>query len=124
MPDEAVDATTPPQRGPGPERLAAIQASGRTGMWSSVDETCGKGTRAARSTTLAWNVSDSGASRVVVYVVNEEGVERNFGTGGPIGEKATGPWLRPGITFRLRDRQTKELIDELVIPRAADCPED
>ena len=109
-----------------PEMVASISSSSIRWVLTSVSwpPRFSRGTRAARSTPLAWNVSDSGASRVVVYVVNEEGVERNFGTGGPIGEKATGPWLRPGITFRLRDRQTKELIDELVIPRAADCPED
>lgn len=118
---DAADAT-PQRRGTSPERIAAIEATGRTGLWADVDATCGAGPREARITTLAWNVTGSGAERVVVYVVNEDGEERNFGTGGPIGEKQTGPWLRPGITFRIRDRETKEQIDEVVIPAAADCP--
>lgn len=105
-----------------PERIAAIEASGRTGLWADVDATCGTGPRENRVTTLTWNVADSGSERVVLFVVSEDGNERNFGTGGPVGEKVTGPWLRPGITFRLRDRETKEQIDEIVIPAAADCP--
>lgn len=117
-----VAGEAPQRRGTSPERIAEIEAGGRTGLWADVDATCGKGPREARTTTLAWNVTGSGAERVVVYVVNEDGRERNFGTGGPIGEKQTGPWLRPGITFRLRDRETKEQIDEVVIPAAADCP--
>lgn len=105
-----------------PERIAAIEAEGRTGLWADVDATCGTGPRENRVTTLTWNVTESGSERVVLYVVSEDGNERNFGTGGPVGEKETGPWLRPDITFRLRDRETKEQIDELVIPAAADCP--
>ena len=122
MPETAADDTSRQARATSPERIAAIEATGNTGLWADVDSTCGKGPRDARITTLAWNVTGSGAERVVVYVVNEDGRERNFGTGGPVGEKQTGPWLRPGITFRLRDRETKEQIDEVVIPAAADCP--
>lgn len=126
-PADTVDETPAPAaderpRVTSPERIAEIEAEGRTGLWADVDTTCGKGPRENRVTTLTWNVTDSGSERVVVYVVSEDGNERNFGTGGPVGEKETGPWLRPGITFRLRDRETREQIDELVIPAAADCP--
>lgn len=122
-PTDATDTDAPrADRATSPERIEAIIASGDTGLWSSVESTCGTGPRDNRITTLTWNVTGSGSERVVVYVVAEDGRERNFETGGPVGEQETGPWLRPGITFRLRDRETKELIDEVVIPQAADCP--
>lgn len=82
-----------------PERTAAIEADGRTGLWSEVTEVC-RGDHPR--TWLLWNVRDSGAERVIVYVVDKTGEERHFGQGGPVGEKQTGPWLVPGIEFKLR----------------------
>ena len=33
----------------------------------------------------------------------ESAAEKPFGKGGPTGQKSTGPWLKPGMVFRLRD---------------------
>ncbi len=82
-----------------PARIAEIEADGKRGFWSETTEVCrGDHPRA----WLVWNVRDSGAERVVVYVVDKAGEEQHFGQGGPVGEKQTGPWLYPGIVFKLR----------------------
>ena len=82
-----------------PARIAEIKASGKTGFWSDPAEACpGK-----RTAILTWNVEASGATNVLLYGVGKDGTERKFGHGGPIGERQTGPWVRPGITFKLRN---------------------
>ena len=102
-----------------PERIAQIKASGRTGFWASNTEFCpGKH---ERSTILTWNVTDSGASKVVVFVVNKAGKEQHFGRGGPIGERQTGPWLKPGVTFRLRNADGGAELGSIQIARGNDC---
>jgi len=115
---EPAAVPAPPARRPArritPDEIAQIEASGRTGLWSEVTEVCA-GAKPVR-TTLTWNVAPSGAERVVVYVV-DKGVERNFGQGGPIGLKETGPWLRAGTEFKLRAAGTKEELGNLVIGR-------
>ena len=59
------------------------------------------------TTTLRWDVSDSGAERVVLYALSpKQEKEKAFGRGGPVGSKQTGPWVRPGMIFRLRDLAT------------------
>lgn len=101
-----------------PDRIAEIEASGRTGFWSSVTEVC-PGSR--ERAILTWNVQDPADDKYVVYVVGKDGSERNFGQGGPIGEKATGPWLRPGATFRLRTGGDKQEVAKVEIAAKADC---
>lgn len=96
-----------------PERISEIEASGQTGLWSSVAAVC-KGAKGDR-TVLTWNVSSSGAERVVVYVIDKNGEERNFGQGGPIGEKETGPWVRAGTTFKIRAKDSKEELGNVLI---------
>ncbi len=119
---EASEATQPPTeseappnpfpKNASPERIAEIQTIGRTGLWSDVTEVCrGQRPRAV----LTWNVADSGAERVILYVLDKDGSERNFGQGGAVGEKQTGPWLSPGTTFRLRDKAEKAELASLVI---------
>jgi hypothetical protein len=49
------------------------------------------------------------------HVVDKNGQERNFGQGGPIGLKETGPWLRPGITFKIRAADSKQELGSVVI---------
>lgn len=82
-----------------PARIAEIEATGKTGFWSEITDVC-RGDHPR--TWLVWNVRDSGADRVIVYVVDKTGAEKNFAQGGPVGEKQTGPWLYPGIVFKLR----------------------
>jgi len=99
----AIDDATPSARqatGPAtPARVAEIEAGGRAGFWAETAEVC-RGDHPR--TWLVWNVRDSGAERVIVYVVDRNGQEQHFGQGGPVGEKQTGPWLYPGIVFKLR----------------------
>jgi hypothetical protein len=99
------------------ERIAEIKAAGRTGFWSELTAVC-PGVREA--TMLTWNIPD-GAGRHVVYVIDKDGRERNFGQGGPVGEKMTGQWLQAGLVFKLRAAGDKREIATLTIGRRTDC---
>lgn len=56
-------------------------------------------------TTLHWDVTGSGAQKVIITVTNpKSGEEKRFGHGGPTGTKQSGPWLRPGVIFRVRNQ--------------------
>jgi hypothetical protein len=98
-----------------PERIAEIEASGKSGLWATVTDVCRKEIRSGVRTTLVWNVKDSGAKRVILYVVDANGSERNFGQGPSVGDRETGPWLRPGLTFRVRNYDTKDDLGSIVI---------
>jgi hypothetical protein len=95
------------------EDIARIEATGRSGLWSDIATACATG--APQRATLTWNVKDSGADKVVLYVVGRDGRERHFGRGGAVGERLTGPWLRPGLAFKLRQAGTKAELGEVVI---------
>ncbi len=118
-PAATAPATTPAARKPQapatPEEIAQIEASGKTGLWSDVTEVCRKDIKKGIGTTLTWNVKDKGANKVVLYVIGKNGVERNFGSGGPVGRKQTGPWLVPGLMFRVRDPATKADVGSVTI---------
>lgn len=98
-----------------PERIAEIEATGKTGVWASVTEVCPSDVKAGVRTTLTWNVKESGAERVILYVVDQNGSERNFAQGKAVGERETGPWLRPGLTFKVRNYETKDELGSVVI---------
>lgn len=71
---------------------------------------------------LRWNVSDSGASRVVLTVFDpRQGKEKRFGRGGPSGTKQTGPWLRPGLVFRVRNQADNVELGKVAI-EGQTCP--
>ena len=90
-------------------------------MWADPSEVCSRpGKAGARPQgILTWNVKASGSQKVVVYVVGKDGAEKNFGRGGPIGERQTGPWLRPGTIFKLRDMQTNQELGSMTIGEKA-----
>lgn len=100
-----------------PARIAEIKASGKTGFWSNPTEFCPR----RKVAVLTWNVEASGAKKVVVYVVGKDGKERNFGRGGPIGERQTGPWLKPGSTFRLRNADGDAELGTITFNRGKSC---
>ncbi len=61
--------------------------------------------RKGQRAILKWDVSRSGAKNVVLTVENPKSeLEKRFGHGGPVGSKQTGPWLRPGLVFRVRNQ--------------------
>jgi hypothetical protein len=71
------------------------------------------------TTTLRWDVSESGAERVVLYALSpKQEKEKPFGRGGPVGSKQTGPWVRPGMVFRLRDLTTSNELAAVTIEGA------
>jgi hypothetical protein len=54
---------------------------------------------------LQWDVTSTGAKNVVLTVQSPKSAsEKRFGRGGPVGSKQTGPWLRPGLVFRVRNQ--------------------
>lgn len=57
------------------------------------------------TTTLRWNVEDRGVSTVGIFVVDDAGVDSPFAEQPASGTLQTGPWLKPGLTFKLKDPQ-------------------
>lgn len=109
----AAKPATAAKRQPSAEEISQIVASRRTGLWADVESVCAKEPRP--KTTLSWNVADSGARKVVLYLVEKDGKERNFGQGGAIGSRKTGPWLKPGLGFKIREAGTKKELGSIVI---------
>ena len=110
-PQSTVSAPAPsaarPPRPTSPERIAEIKASGKKGLWATVADVCPGDIKSGLRTTLAWNV-EGRAERVILYVVDAKHGEMHFGQGGAVGERETGPWLRPGVSFRIRNFDTRE----------------
>lgn len=122
-PAATTEPAQPPRKAQLRKRLSAeeiqqIQASGKTGLWVDPGEVCGTGPR--QRGILTWNVSSSGASKVIVYIVDRNGKERNFGHDGAIGRRETGPWLRPGTIFRIRNADGKSELGSVTIGKK-DC---
>lgn len=118
-PDPPDDPAPKPQPGQiTPERVAEIKASGRTGFWSQITEVC---PRTWEETTLTWNISNEPVNRFVVYVVDKDGTEHHFGQGGAVGEKRTGPWLKPGLQFKLRSAGDKREVGVVEIGLKPEC---
>ncbi|GAB3379196.1 hypothetical protein [Lysobacter fragariae] len=115
VPEPAAPAAPQPPKPTTPERMAEIEAMGQTGIWATMTEVCKKEVKQGLRTTLMWNVKATGAERVILYVVDPNGSERNFARGQSVGERETGPWLRPGLTFRIRNYDTKADLGTLVI---------
>lgn len=68
------------------------------------------------TTLVRWDVTDSGAEKVVLSVLNpKKGEEKRFGQGGPVGSKQSGPWVRPGLVFKVRDRSTNAELGSVTI---------
>lgn len=53
-------------------------------------------------TTLHWK-ADPALPRVGIFVVDDAGKDSPFAEQPPIGSIQTGPWLKPGLTFKLKD---------------------
>ena len=102
-PEAATEASQPQSARKQPpltaEDIARIKATGKTGLWTDTTEVCNRGKRGER-VMLTWNVSGQ-ADKVVVMLVNRKGTERMFGGGSSIGQKQTGKWVKPGMSFKL-----------------------
>lgn len=55
------------------------------------------------STVLYWDVSALDVPQVGIYVVDEAGLDSPFAEQPSKGSIETGPWLTPGLTFKLKD---------------------
>lgn len=67
--------------------------------------------------TLKWDASGAGIPIAVVEIHAGDATSTPglFAAGGITGEKETGPWVRPGSTFSLRDKATGNELEKLVI---------
>lgn len=54
------------------------------------------------STTLYWNVDVPGIDKVGLFVVDDAGQDSSFAEQPLHGSLQTGPWLKPGLTFKLK----------------------
>jgi hypothetical protein len=116
--DATAAADAKPARGPASaDRVAEIKASGKTGIWSDPAETCI--TDHARG-MIIWNVADPDVDRVTVFLSGKS--DKVFAQGGPTGEKQTGPWLRPGLVFKLRSTDGARDLGTLTVAARQDCP--
>ena len=101
------------------ERAKAIETSGRTGVWITPAAICMRDAKAGRKATLGWNVKARGTGHVIAFVLDKHGDEARFAQAGPIGERQTGAWLRPGLAFRLRDADSHALLGSVVVADAS-----
>lgn len=54
-------------------------------------------------TVLYWNLPTANVPHVGIYVVDDAGNDSAFAEQPPSGSIETGPWLKPGLTFKLKD---------------------
>lgn len=66
---------------------------------------------------LQWDTStaEKAVAVVEIYAGNAEGTPGLFASGGAVGQSETGPWVRPGSVFSLRDKATGAELEKLVI---------
>lgn len=70
-------------------------------------------------TTLYWNLEDRTSAPIDIFVVDDAGKDSPFAQQPPRGSIETGPWLRPGLTFKVKDSQG-EVLESLEIA-GRDC---
>lgn len=102
------------------EEIAAIGASGKTGLWSDPAEVCSDRAKRRTGTTLEWNVQATGNKTVVIYLLEGAGKVRRVTNGEAIGGKPVGGWVRPGTTFVLRAPNSSQDLGKVVIGKK-DC---
>jgi hypothetical protein len=70
-------------------------------------------------TTLHWNIANPAISLVGIYVVDDAGKDSPFAEQPSKGSIQTGPWLKPGLTFKLKDPAGNVL--QTVVIKGKDC---
>jgi hypothetical protein len=119
--ESASDATQPAATKPARNKrltaqdIARIEATGKTGLWAETTEICGK----ARA-SLAWNVTGQ-ADKVALVLASSSGKQRNVGAGGAVGERVTGRWVRPGMTFKLLKAGDRTELGSVSFTEGANC---
>jgi hypothetical protein len=118
----ATDAAATPARNKRltAQDIARIEATGKTGIWTDTTEICSKNARRGVRATLLWNVKGQ-ADKVVIVLVGRNEKQRNFGAGGPVGQRETGPWVRPGMTFKLLKADDQAELGSVSFTEGANC---
>jgi hypothetical protein len=99
---------------------AETPATGGLSATPDTVRTCDAGKKL--TSRLQWDVTGSKAENVTVTVENPKThQEKRFGHGGPVGTKQTGPWLRPGLVFRVRDSANGRELAAVTI-KGVPCP--
>lgn len=101
--------------------IARIEATGKTGLWADATELCSKNARRGARATLTWNVKGQ-ADKVVIVHIGRNAKQRNFTAGGAIGQRETGPWVRPGMTFKLLKADDRAELGSVSFTEGANCP--
>lgn len=70
-------------------------------------------------TTLHWNIADPAITQVGIFVVDDAGKDSPFAQQPSKGSIQTGPWLKPGLTFKLKDPAGNVL--HTVVIEGKDC---
>lgn len=71
------------------------------------------------ATTLYWNLPEMSGQTIGIFVNDENGVDQPFAEQpANAGSIQTGPWLRPGLQFRLKSA-TGEVLEEITIKGTA-----
>lgn len=75
------------------------------------------------SGSINWNYSDTpGIVKVLINIPDDRGAgEVRFAEGTAIGSKTTGPWLRPGLKFIVRNAADNGELDTVELATAP-CP--
>ena len=71
--------------------------------------------------TVKWNAGKVGANSnsTEVWVGMSDTDTKLFSAGGAEGETKTGPWVRPGTHFLLKNKQDGKVLDEAIVGGAA-----
>lgn len=66
--------------------------------------------------TVKWNVLNSDTDvRTVAIWAGEDSSSKLFSSGGAKGEAETGPWVRPGSQFQLKDQATGKVLGKITV---------
>lgn len=93
----------------------APKSSEKTGITFTVEPSIVTSCSPPTVASVSWNVTGSGANVVKIYVRESGGQEKLFAQGAADGSTNTGPWVRPGMVFRLVDGDSGKLLSTFVI---------
>lgn len=112
-------SASPPAAAAIAETPAADLAKGANNLLSATpgSASCETGSIAK----LDWDVASNPAIAQVELMVGTGDDAKLFSAGGPKGEAETGPWVRSGTTFVLRNKADQAELDRIVISGPA-CP--
>lgn len=74
----------------------------------------------AITSVAKWDVTTKNIAQVSIYVIDAKGEKKLWLNGSPSGESSTGNWVFPDSKFQLVERESQQLISELIV-KALPC---